>query len=159
MLIRIRSISVMAFVVSGLVASLVLSGCSAGDNGTPTTTPVSGATSAPPTVTVQQSTPSPDATSAATPTATTVPVSGLPDGPLLALSPASGTTVASQAVLVRGTVESGATARVNGVLMDPDLSGGFFVAVALGRGENIITVEVVGPTGTIVRRELQVTGV
>ena len=141
---------------------LALAACSGDDSAKPTPKP----TPSPTTTTVAPE-PSPGATindgpstptPTPTPTATPVPVGGLPDGPLLALSPASGSTVTSQAVLIRGTVESGSTTRVNGVEMDPDLSGDFFVAVAVGPGENVISVEVTGADGTYVRKELHVNG-
>ncbi len=87
-----------------------------------------------------------------------MPVGDLPDGPLLALSPASGATVTSQAVLVRGTAESGSRVSVNGVDAETDSSGDFTAAVVVGPGENVIVVEVTGADGTRVQRDLRVFG-
>ena len=61
-------------------------------------------------------------------------------------------------MLVRGTVTSGSSVSVNGVGTEVDFSGDFFVAVIVGPGENVIVVEVIGPDGTRVRRELRVFG-
>jgi hypothetical protein len=143
-----------ALVAIALVATLVLGACSGGDDEKPTPSATSAAPDPSPTATRDQG----PATPTPTPRATPGPVAGLPDGPLLALSPAPGITVTAQAVLVRGTIESGAVATVNGVEMDPDLSGDFFVAVAIGPGINSIIVEVTGADGTVVRKELGVTG-
>lgn len=93
-----------------------------------------------------------------TPTPTPLPVDSLPDGPLLELSPGTGSRITSQAALVRGTVESGATVRVNGVDTEVDPSGDFIVAVIVGAGDNLIVVDVTGASGTRVRRELRVVG-
>ncbi len=93
-----------------------------------------------------------------TPTSTPETASDFPDGPLLALTPPTDTKVTSQAVLIRGTVESGSTVLVNGVDTEVDLSGDFFVAVIVGLGENIVVVEVTGADGTRVRRDLRVIG-
>jgi len=155
----IRKSTLLRMTMTGLVAAMTLAGCSGGgpDGSTPTSAaPVSSAT---PTVVRGTATPQPEGTvtATATSTATAAPVGGLPDGPLFSLSPAPGTNVSSQAVLVRATIESGATARVNGEVMEPDLAGDFFVAVAVGLGENVITVEVTGTTGVVVRKELRVT--
>jgi len=144
--------------VRRLLITLALAACS-GDDDKPMPTSTSAGPLPTATVDSPLSTPEPGATPLPTPTraATLVPVTGLPDGPLLALAPASGTTVGSQAVLVRGTIASGADATVNGVLMEADLSGDFFVAVAVGSGINSI-IEITGADGTIVRKELRVTG-
>lgn len=165
--IGIRISKLLCVTMMGLVAAITLVGCSGGGSGSATPTSAAPGPSATATLARGTATPEPGGTVAvtvtpmptlgATATATAVPVGGLPDGPLLALSPASGTNVGSQAVLVRATIESGATARVNGELMEPDLSGDFFVAVAVGRGENVIVVEVTGATGVVVRKELRVT--
>ena len=140
-----------------LVAGLALfAACSGGDDGatpSPTATPGPTATVAPgatpsPTATLAPGeTPSPTATG--TPTTPPEPVGDLPDGALLALSPASGTSVDSDAVLIRGTVESAAKVFINGDFLAP---------VAIASGSNIIRVEVVAADGTRVTRELAVTG-
>ena len=132
---------------------ILLAGCSLFDESTkPTSAPTqSGATSTP---TATQRAPVPGVT----PTPTPLPVDSLPDGPLLELSPGTGTQITSQAALVRGRVESGATVRVNGVDTEVDPSGDFLVAVIVGPGENVIVVDVTGSDGTRVRRDLKVVG-
>jgi hypothetical protein len=149
-----------------LVAGLALfAACSGGDDGatpSPTATPGPTATVAPgatpsPTATLAPGeTPSPTATG--TPTTPPEPVGDLPDGALLALSPASGTSVDSDAVLIRGTVESAAKVFINGEETESDSSGDFLAPVAIASGSNIIRVEVVAADGTRVTRELAVTG-
>ncbi len=161
--IGIRKSMLLRMTMMGLVAAITLAGCSGGGHDAPTPTSAAPVSSATPTVVGGTGTPAPEGTVDVTPTLgatatpTLVPVGGLPDGPLFALSPASGTNVSSQAVLVRATIESAATARVNGEVVEPDLAGDFFVAVAVGRGENVIVVEVTGATGIVVRKELRVT--
>jgi hypothetical protein len=154
-----RAHQISRLVALALVATLALAACSSDDD-KPTPTGVAPVPSPTTTIDKGPATPGPTDTPSpsSTPRATLIPVAGLPDGPLLALSPASGIAVGSQAVLVRGTIASGAIATVNGVEMDPDLAGDFFVAVAVGSGTNSIIVEVTGTDGTMVRKELRVTG-
>ena len=143
-------------VVTAFALVALLVGCSSSDEPTPPPTPTPTSTPTQPiaTPTATQPAPAPDAT----PTPTPVPVDSLPDGPLLELSPGTGTQITSQAALVRGTVESGATVRVNGVETEVDPSGDFLVAVIVGPGENLIVVDVTGADGARVRRELRVVG-
>ena len=119
------------------------------DVGIATPTPKSGGSVPPPT---------PDATPTPTPFVVPAPSGNFPDGPLLGLTPADGTQIASQAVLVRGTAESGSSVLVNGLDTEVDTSGDFTVAVIIGPGENVITVQVTGPDGTRVRHDLRVVG-
>jgi uncharacterized protein YfaP (DUF2135 family) len=94
-----------------------------------------------------------------TPTATKAsePSTGLPDGALLALSPSSKATVNSGAVLIRGTVESGARVFINGEEMEPDSSGDFMAPVAIATGSNIIKIEITAADGSRVSRDLTIT--
>ena len=129
-----------------------LTGCPISNVPTTTPTPDSPVETATPTTT--QVAPLPGVT----PTSTPVPVDSLPEGPLLELSPDTGTQITSQAALVRGTVESGAAVRINGKETEVDPSGDFIVAVIGGPGENVIVVDVLGADGTQVLRELRVLG-
>lgn len=139
--------------LTAALAVVFVAGCSSAGEQSPAPTPT-------PTQAQASGTPTPTmpAPPGVTPTPTPLAVDSLPDGPLLELSPGTGSRITSQAALARGTVEAGATVRVNGVDTEVDPSGDFLVAVIVGPGENVIVVEVTGADGTRVRRELRVFG-
>ena len=74
------------------------------------------------------------------------------------MSPASGTHVSSLAVLVRGSIEAGAKLWVNGVETEVDGPGDFLVPVAVGAGDNTVTIEVTAADGKKTTRSLLIIG-
>ncbi|AHF08594.1 immunoglobulin-like domain-containing protein [Desulfitobacterium metallireducens] len=78
-------------------------------------------------------------------------------GPILTInSPIEGENLSGTQVIVTGTVEKGASLKINGVTVNLDTSGNYMKAMTLNLGQNIIQVIATDTAGNVTEKDISV---